>query len=152
MSQIEIIEKPLPAVRLAARSAVVASQPEVAGVVGPAFDTIADVIGGEQGVLETPIAQYDHGEQGLAITVGYEYAGPARDGFEIVDLAAVDTAVCGIHLGSMAGIASSWQAIHAEILARGFVPSGPCRELYVRAVSDDQSDWVTELQQPVARP
>ena len=28
---------------------------------------------------------------------------------------------------------------------------GPCRELYVRAVSEDQSDWVTELQQPVRR-
>jgi hypothetical protein len=48
-------------------------------------------------------------------------------------------------------IAVSWQQIHTEIIARGFAPSGPCRELYVRAVSDDQSDWVTELQQPVAR-
>src|SRR5690606_27750840 len=36
MSQIEIVEKSLPAVRLAARRAVVADQPEVASVVGPA--------------------------------------------------------------------------------------------------------------------
>ncbi len=33
------------------------------------------------------------------------------------------------------------------------MPSGPCRELYVRAEPDgEQSDWVTELQQPVTRP
>jgi DNA-binding transcriptional MerR regulator len=151
MSQIEIIEKSLPAVRLAARRGAAATQPEVAEIVGPAFDAIAEIIGTERGALETPIAQYDNGEGGISIIAGYEYAGPERDGFEVVGLPAVDAAVCGIHLGSMAGIAASWQAIHEEIIARGFVPSGPCRELYVRAASDDQSDWVTELQQPVAR-
>ena len=59
-------------------------------------------------------------------------------------------AICGIHLGSKERISESWQSIHSEIIARGFVPAGPCRELYVRAVSEDQSDWVTELQQPIA--
>ena len=29
--------------------------------------------------------------------------------------------------------------------------AGPCREVYVRAIPPDQSDWVTELQQPVVR-
>lgn len=151
MSQIEIIEKPLPAVRLAARRAVAASQPEIADVVGPAFDAVAAIIGDECGSLTTPIAQYDATEEGTEIIAGYAYEGPARDGFDRVDLPAADTAICGIHLGSMDGIALSWHAIHTEIIARGFVPSGPCRELYVRAESDDQSDWVTELQQPVAR-
>jgi effector-binding domain-containing protein len=139
-------------VRLAARRAVVATQPEVAAVVGPAFDAVADIIGDVSGTLETPIAEYAHLDDGMAIVVGYAYAGPERAGFEIVELPAMDAAVCGIHLGSMDGIAESWHAIHTEIVARGFVPVGPCRELYVRAVSDDQSDWVTELQQPVTRP
>lgn len=151
MSQIEIIEKPLPAVRLAARRAVVTSQPDVAGVVGPAFDAVAGIIGGDSGALETPIAQYENVEDGISLVVGYTYTGPERDGVEIVGLPPVDAAVCGIHLGSMDGIAESWHAIHTEIVARGLIPAGPCRELYVRAVSDDQSDWVTELQQPVAR-
>ncbi|WP_426183057.1 MerR family transcriptional regulator [Microbacterium sp. TWP3-1-2b2] len=151
MSQIEIIEKALPAVRLAARRTVVAHQPEVAGVVGPAFDAIAEIIGDECGSLATPIAQYEAIEDGLQIVAGYAYGGPARDGFEIVELPATEAAVCGIHLGSMEHIAETWQAIHAEIFARGLVHSGPCRELYVRAISDDQSDWVTELQQPVTR-
>ncbi|GAB3597805.1 MerR family transcriptional regulator [Microbacterium tumbae] len=151
MTQIEIIEKPLPAVRLAARRAVAASQPEIADIVGPAFDAIASVIGDECGSLTTPIAQYTETEDGTEVVAGYAYGGHARDGFELIDLSAADEAVCGIHLGSMEGIARSWQAIHTEILARGFVPTGPCRELYVRAVSADQSDWVTELQQPVVR-
>lgn len=151
MSQIEIIEKPLPAVRLAARRAVVDDQPDVARFVGPAFDAVAAIIGDECGALTTPIAQYDSTEGGLQIVVGYLYSGPPRDGIEIVELPAVDAAICGIHLGSMGRINESWQAIHTEIFARGLTHAGPCRELYVRAVSDDQSDWVTELQQPVTR-
>lgn len=151
MSQIEIVEKSLPAVRLAAKRAIVADQPEVAGVVGPAFDAVADIIGDECGSLTTPIAQYETLEEGLQVIAGYAYDGPARDGFESVELPAVELAVCGIHLGSMDHIAESWQAIHTEVIARGLVHAGPCRELYVRAVSEDQSDWVTELQQPVRR-
>lgn len=151
MSQIEIVEKSLPAVRLAARRTVVADQPDVAGFVGPAFDAIAEIIGGAQGALATPIAHYESVEDGLQVIVGYAYNGPARDGFEIVELPAVEVAVCGIHLGSMDGISESWQAVHAAVFARGLTHAGPCRELYVRAISEDQSDWVTELQQPVSR-
>ncbi|MGV8885975.1 MAG: MerR family transcriptional regulator [Microbacteriaceae bacterium] len=151
MSHIEIIEKSLPAVRLAARRSVVADQPEVAGVVGPSFDAVAEIIGAESGALDTPIAQYEVNEDGLQVIVGYAYSGPARDGFEIVELPAAQNAICGIHLGSMEHIAESWQAIHAEIFARGLVHAGPCRELYIRAESESQTDWVTELQQPVRR-
>ncbi|PKQ36187.1 MAG: MerR family transcriptional regulator [Actinobacteria bacterium HGW-Actinobacteria-11] len=150
MSRIEIVEKPLPAVRLAAVRTVVPDQPAVAGVVGSAFDAVADTIGGEH-PLTTPIAQYTTLDDGLEVIVGYTYAGPAREEFDIIELPAADEAVCGIHLGSMEHIAESWHAIHAEIFARGLVHDGPCRELYVRAVGDDQSDWVTELQQPVRR-
>lgn len=73
----------------------------------------------------------------------------AVEGFEIATLPAVADAVVGIHLGSMDRIHESWQAVHQEILARGYVPDGPCRENYLRSGSDDQSDWVNELQQPV---
>ena len=150
MSQIEIIDKPLPAVRLAAIRTIVADQPAVAGVVGPAFDTVADIIGDDHS-LATPIAQYETLDDALQVVAGYTYTGSAREGLEIIELPPADEAVCGIHLGSMEHIAESWHAIHTEIVARGLVHDGPCRELYVRAVSDDQSDWVTELQQPVRR-
>lgn len=151
MSQVEIVEKSLPAVRVAARRVVVADQSEVAAVVGPAFDVVAEIIGEECGALTTPIAQYATLEDGLEVIAGYAYTGPVRDGFEVIELPAEDAAVCGIHLGSMDHIAESWQTVHAEIIARGLEHSGPCRELYVRAVTEDQSDWVTELQQPVRR-
>lgn len=150
MSQIEIIEKPLPRVRLAAQRTVVAEQHEIAGFVGPAFAAVAEVIGDRPGALATPIAQYDAAEGGLEVTVGYAYDGPALPGIDIVELPAADAAICGIHLGAMDRIAQSWQALNAEIIARGLEPSGPCRELYIRAVPEDQADWVTELQQPVA--
>lgn len=151
MSTIEIIKKPLPTVRLAARTAVVSEQPEIADIVGPAFDGIAEIIGGTCGALETPIAAYQMVDDGTEVTVGYEYGGEAVEGFEIITLPAFDDAFVGVHLGSMSHIHQSWQALHEEILARGYAPAGPCRELYLRAESADQSDWVTELQQPVRK-
>ncbi len=151
MLHIEIISKSLPAVRLAARTAVVAEQPEIAGVVGPLFDAVGEVLAAAGASLETPIAQYEMGEDGMRIVAGYVVVQAVPDGVVAVDLPAVPAAICGVHLGTMDRIGESWQAVHAEIIARGFVPSGPCREVYVRAVSADQSDWVTELQQPVQR-
>jgi hypothetical protein len=36
------------------------------------------------------------------------------------------------------------------VLNNGYTFAGPCREFYVRAESEEQGDWVIELQQPVA--
>ncbi len=151
MSTIEIIEKPLPAVRLAAAT----GRPEngdMAGLVSGLFERAQRAIGDAEGAFDVPIAVYDFGEGGMHVTAGFEWSGPAPDGLEIVELPSVAEAVCGIHLGAMAGIGASWQAVHVEIAARGMTPAGPNREFYVRAAPDeDQSAWVTELQQPVAR-
>lgn len=152
MSTIEYVEKPLPALRLAARTAVVPEQPDIAGFVGPAFDAIANVIGDVPGALDTPIAIYEPTEEGMQVTVGYTYNGGPQEGFEIVEVPAANAALCGVHLGSMERIGNSWQALHAAIIERGFVPSAACRELYIRAYPEDQTDWVTELQQPIERP
>src|SRR5690625_2314529 len=92
MSTIEIVQKSLPTVRLAARTANVKEQPEIAGVVGPAFDAIASIIGSEKGALETPIASYQMVEDGTHIVVGYDYDGEPVDGCEIIELPAVETA------------------------------------------------------------
>lgn len=149
MSANDYLEKSLPALRLAARSAVVAHQADIAGFVGPAFDTIAGIIGDNAGALDTPVAIYDSAENGMRVTVGYVYDGDDREGIEIVEVASSDRALCTEHHGPMDSITSSWQSLHEEIIDRGLTPSGPCREVYVRAYSEDQSDWVTELQQPV---
>ncbi|MFT4235949.1 MAG: MerR family transcriptional regulator [Microbacterium sp.] len=148
MPTIWIIQKPLPAVRLAARTATVQDQLAIAGVVGPLFDSVADIIGGECGALDVAIDQYDTDEMGIRVTAGYRYAGEPHEGFEISILPAVPDAFVGIHLGAMDSIHESWQAVHDEIIARGYVPDGPCREDYIRA-EGPEADWVTELQQPV---
>lgn len=149
MPTIEIIRKPLPAVRLACRVATVEDQPAIAGVVGAMFDAVAAVIGDKCGALDVALAQYGFDDAGVHVTAGYAYAGEATDDFNVVTLPAVADAFVGIHLGAMDRIHESWQTLHAEIIARGFVPDGPCRENYLRAESADQADWVTELQQPV---
>ena len=59
-------------------------------------------------------------------------------------------AVCGVHLGPMSGVQDSWQRLRNWVVANGYSCAGPCREVYVRAESSDQSDWITELQQPIA--
>lgn len=151
MSEIEITEKPLPAVRLAALTETVATQPEVAGVVGPLFDRVADALLPVGASLAVPIAEYDMNENGVRITAGFVYDGEALDGVDIVELPTAESAVCGVHLGEMAKIDSSWMALHDAIAARGLQAQGPCREVYVRAESEDQLDWITELQQPAAR-
>jgi DNA-binding transcriptional MerR regulator len=153
MSTIEMITKDLRAVRLAARTTTVAEQPQVGAVVGPLFDAVADVLTDAHGpgLLEVPIAQYDMGEDGVSIVCGFEYDGEPLPGIEIVELPAEPLAACAIHLGPMNGISRSWMALMAEATERGLTPSGPGRELYVRAEREDQADWVTELQQPVTR-
>ena len=151
MAQIEIIEKPLPAIRLAARSAVVSEQPEVPGVVGPLFDAVATLLSASGTPGGVPVAEYDMGEDGPRSTAGLAHTGPGPGGARAGERPAGTEAVCGVHLGSMERIGESWQAVHAEIIARGLTLSGPCREVYLRSESADQADWVTELQQPVAR-
>lgn len=151
MSAEQITEKPLPYVRLAALTQTVATQPEVAGVVGPLFDQVADAIvasGGEPGL---PIAEYDMNKHGVRITVGFTYDGPAVDGLVIVELPAVESAFTATHLGAMSTLDDSWHAVHQAIAAQGATAQGACREVYLESESDDQADWVTELQQPVVR-
>ncbi len=147
MSEIEIVNKPLPALRLAAQRTVVSSQPEVALVIGGMFDAVAQALGGNEPGM--PIAQYRALENGLEVTAGFEFDGESSKEFSIIELPASPQAVCGVHLGSMDTIHESWQAVHQEIFGRGATAHGPCREVYVRSQSADQHDWVTELQQPI---
>ena len=148
MSRIEIIEKPLPAMRLAARTTIVSEQPDIATVIGGMFDSVEAALAEHR--LGMPIAQYRSVGDGVEVVAGFEFGGPAVVGIDVVELPAAAVAVCGIHLGSMERIHESWQAVHQEILGRGDIPHGACREVYVRSGGQDQADWVTELQQPVA--
>lgn len=145
----DYVVKTIPAVRLAARRATL--DPDMLGQhVESMFEAVAAGLRHVPGALATPIATYDDSDTGLQVTVGYAYGGPPPEGTEVVDLPQTQ-AVCGVHLGSMAQIGESWQALHRWVVENHYAYAGPCRELYVQAVSPDQSDWVTELQQPVTR-
>ncbi|QNK83900.1 GyrI-like domain-containing protein [Nakamurella sp. PAMC28650] len=145
----DYVVKTIPAVRLVASRATL--EPDRLGEhIGPMFDEVATALRHARGALDTPIATYAETETGMDVVVGYENPGPPPDGTEMLDLPEV-RAVCGVHLGAMTGIHPSWQDLHRWFIENGYTFSGPRRELYVRAESDDQTDWVTELQQPVTK-
>lgn len=145
----DYVVKTIPGVRLVAQRRTM-DRSEIGLHLEAMFEAVAQAIGDVAGALETPVATYEEVEDGLGVVAGYAGTGPAPEGCEIVDLPE-STAVCGVHLGEMARIGESWQALHRWVVGNGYEYAGPCREVYVRAVPPDQSDWVTELQQPVAR-
>lgn len=151
MTEIEIITKPLPGVRLASLSVVVEQPQETAAHVERIFAEAQARIEAVGGSLATPIAVYDADERGMRVTAGYAIEREV-EGLDSVELPAAPIGACAVHLGAMSGIRDSWEALHRGLEARGMRPSGAARELYVRAEpDDDQSGWVTELQLPVVR-
>lgn len=145
----DYVIKQLPAMRLVSLTATL-DPADLGTHIGPMFDAVAADLDTIKGALDTPVATYQLTEAGqMDVVVGYAWTGEPPAGTEAVDLPAT-RAVCGVHLGPMSGIHASWQSLHSWLVANAHEFSGPCRELYVRAESDDQADWVTELQQPIA--
>ena len=97
------------------------------------------------------VGYYLTAEDGLECHAGFAYDGAAVDGVEIGELPAVEEAVTLVHLGSMATIGESWQAIGGWLGDNGAEPSAACREIYLETPMDSQDGWVTELQQPFVR-
>lgn len=157
MSDLEFTEKPLPAVRLAAMSGTAAAASEIGPVVGPLFTDLGAALG-RGGVTPAGLAQatYEAGADGVTVTVGWPTplselpAAASTDGARVVDLPAVERALTTIHRGAMVRIGESWQALAAEVDARGEAVGEPGREVYHHIDPADPEAWVTELQQPVA--
>jgi DNA-binding transcriptional MerR regulator len=83
---------------------------------------------------------------GSTTTVAVDYrAVPARRVATLTRGAAVTT-----HRGSVDGIAASWLALADAVRATGAVLSDACREVYLTPGDRPQSEWVTELVQPIA--
>lgn len=152
MSEVEYVVKSLPARRLAGRRASVGSQEEISGVVGPLFGEVAGAIARTGARPELAVAVYELAEEEIRLLAGYDYAGESVPDAEVVTLAPVPDAVCAVHLGPMSTIGDSWQALVRWVDDHGWAPAAAGREVYLRAYPlDDQSEWVTELQQPVVR-
>ena len=127
------------------------SQPEVSSVVGPMFGSVASAIGRAGGRVDTGVATYAMGpDGGIEIVAGFTWDADPLPGFAVVDLPEVEVAST-THYGAMETIGESWSALMRWAAEQGFDPSGPGREIYHESSGPDQSTWVTELQQPVAR-
>jgi len=151
MTQREFVVKSLPAIRLAERAAVAATQQEIGPLVGPLFDEVADALSADGTQPGLGIAYYVSTGDAVVCHAGFEYAGQKADGFDIGGLPEETEAVTLVHRGSMAGIGDSWGAVFGWLGESGLIPSGPCREVYTESPSGDQDSWVTELQQPFIR-
>lgn len=79
-------------------------------------------------------------------------AGPdpvESDEWQVVELPAVERAASYTYHGDMPGIGGAWHHLMEEASADGNVFSAPGREVYLYS-DGPQTDWITELQQPVA--
>lgn len=150
---VEFVRRPAPARRVAAVRGHTGERDQLIDVVPPMFGALAASIAATGACPDIGVAQYDMTEDGMDILVAYDYVGAPAEGFEVVELPALPDAVCGVHLGPMSNVHQTWQQLMQWIEEHGLQPIGACREVHLEAgdgsPDDDQSDWVTELQQPV---
>lgn len=105
-------------------------------------------------MLEPGVFWYEGEESGEGLVVTVAFTAEAEpvpgEGYAVVELPAVELAAVLVHHGAPSGIGEAWHALTDRLLADGYLPSGPAREVYLDA--DDalpMEQWVTELQQPV---
>ncbi|GAA2010571.1 MerR family transcriptional regulator [Microbacterium ulmi] len=92
------------------------------------------------------------GSEDLRVTVSMLAGDDPRegDGYAIVELPAIERAAVTTYRGDMPGIGRAWNEFSQAIAAAGHRFVGACREVYLESEPLPQSEWVTELQQPVA--
>jgi hypothetical protein len=140
----------LPRTQAAAVAFRVSGQPDIPGLVGPAFDRAWDAMQAAGAEAGLPIAWYVMDATGIDCWVGFESA-TAVAGLELVELPEAAEAVAVQHFGGPAGIEGAWQAAFAWLGANGATPSAPGREVYLSSDPGDEDSWVTEIQQPFTR-
>ncbi|MCX5206640.1 MerR family transcriptional regulator [Streptomyces sp. NBC_00237] len=155
MSTNDVVMKSLPGVRVA----------ELTGV-APDFDTIgptiqplyAELFQRLEAAGVTPsgpgVAYYeDAPEGGVVVHAGVQVSAPVRDDgvLRILDLPPVEAAATIVHRGSMATILPTVQTLGQWIDTNGYRSSGYPREINLEC-PPDQNEWVTELQEPIAKP
>lgn len=149
MSELEFHEKSLPALRCAQVSTTLADTSEVPAFLDDAFTRLMTASQRQDADQVPTVATYAEVGDALRVTANFPVSAEGQlAGFEQVDLPAVENALTVVHRGDMAGIGETWQALAREVAERGHQPVGPCREVYLATPPGDQSDWVTELQQP----
>ncbi len=153
MSQHEFVVKPLAATRVASLNETVGEVEQIGQVVGPLFERLESRLREVGAKIVGPaVACYGADGENIRVQVGFPFAGAPDDTFSVEEVPAEPEAATLIHRGAMDSIGESWQALAAWVAESGYELSGVCREVYLETPMDDQSKWVTELQQPFRRP
>ncbi|MDT3398626.1 MerR family transcriptional regulator [Streptomyces sp. B1866] len=153
----EVVIKTVPAVRVAELTGVAAkdTNEDIAAVIEPLYEQLFERLEAA-GVTprEPAIAYYEpapDSDEGLVVHAAVPVSAEPGDarGFAIVDLPEIEAATV-VHHGPMAGVLSTYQAIAQWVETHNYRSTGMSREVYLVATpDDDQSGWVTELQEPV---
>jgi DNA-binding transcriptional MerR regulator len=132
--------------------------PEAIGpVVGPMFPEAQALLDAAGVAVRAGIAIYtsdDSGDgSGAIVTAGFLIDEDITDvaGLDVHTLPALSEAAVATHRGPVDGIADSWMALADAVRSRGYVPSDTAREVYLTPADRPQSEWVTELVQPIER-
>lgn len=153
MSELEYVEKNLPAVRLAQLSDVVGDVTEIGPRIGPMFASLATSLPAAGVSIDRPsIAWYEADGDRTRIAAGWPtHLDEVRvSEVQVEDLPDVPRALTVIHRGSVETIDTAWQGLVQQAEALGLTPVGRCREVYLETPMDAPEEWVVELQQPVS--
>ncbi|GAA4158619.1 MerR family transcriptional regulator [Gryllotalpicola daejeonensis] len=159
---ISVEVRAIPAQRVATitRQAPGFGNENIGPVIGPIFPTVAGTLeraGVRRDGYGPAIALYaaDEGGDGSGALVTAGFVVPdgtgAIDGVEVTELPGVEQAAVTVHRGEMTRIGESWEALVNWIQANGYELAGVCREVYWTPGDRPQSEWVTDLVQPVRR-
>lgn len=148
----------VPALRVATLTRRAAAfGPEAIGpVVGPMFPEAQALLDAAGVAVRAAIAIYtadDSGDgSGAIVTAGFILDDGVAEvpGLDVHVLPAVPEAAIATHHGAVDGIADSWMALADAARERGAVLSDACREVYLTPGDRPQSEWVTELVQPIS--
>ncbi|GEP47350.1 hypothetical protein MSA03_08580 [Microbacterium saccharophilum] len=147
-------ETPLPQLRLVQLSARIEEMSEIEEEIGGMFgrvNALIDAAGVDR--VGPGIATYTTDGDGMVAAAAEQIgAAPVPAGLDAAVVPPQQRALTTRYVGDdLSGIQQAWQALVAEVEARGLVPQGTCREVYERTPFDGPAGgWVVDLQQPVA--
>ncbi|MEU0158553.1 MerR family transcriptional regulator [Streptomyces sp. NPDC006261] len=155
----DVVIKTVPAVRVAELTGTAASyEPQDIGpVIGPLYEELFPLLEGA-GLRPTGpgVARYEEAPEGggavvvhAGVTVSAPVGPVGGTGVRVVELPPFEAATI-VHRGAMDDVLPAAQTLARWLDANGYRSTGYAREVSLECPAD-RSQWVTELQEPVAR-
>ncbi|MYX15769.1 MerR family transcriptional regulator [Streptomyces sp. SID8374] len=155
----DVVIKTVPAVRVAELTGTAASyEPQDIGpVIGPLYEELFPPLEAA-GIRPTGpgIARYEDAPEGggaIVVHAGVTVSAPVGpvggSGVRVVELPPFEAATI-VHRGAMDDVLPTAQTLARRLDANGYRSTGYAREVSLEC-TEDRSEWVTELQEPVAK-